>query len=159
MNILQLILAIQALFSHPPTGVGTGVLGPLHPLLVKFMSTTPLELTTSNQVVAGVWGTVLAIANAFFLLLVLLGSIHMMVSTSTGTLTIPLSQFVPKLITRTRMTQSPPRDPARLHAPADCVLVHADDAETRFARSRAAAERGFCREREPAVCPSLPSAV
>ena len=98
MNILQLIQAVQALLSQPIPGAGTGVLGPLQPLLVKFMSTTPLELTTSNQVVAGVWGTVLAIANAFFLLLIIIGSIQMMVSNSTGTLTIPLSQFVPKII-------------------------------------------------------------
>ena len=98
MNILQMILAVQAWLSNPHTGVGTGVLGPLQPLLIKFMSNTPLELTTTNQVVIGVWGTILPIADAFFLLLVIIGSIQMMVSTSTGTLTIPLNEFVPKII-------------------------------------------------------------
>jgi hypothetical protein len=48
------------------------------PVLIKFMSNTPLELTTSNQVVIRVWGTVLAIADAFFLLLVIIGSIQRM---------------------------------------------------------------------------------
>jgi hypothetical protein len=97
MNMLQIILALQTFLSHPDTGVGTGVLGPLQPLLIKFMSNTPLELTTSNQVVIRVWGTVLAIADAFFLLLVIIGSIQMMLSNSTGTLSIPLSEFVPKI--------------------------------------------------------------
>ena len=97
MNMLQIILAVQAFLSHPNTGVGTGVLGPLQPLLIKFMSNTPLELTTTNRVVIGVWGTLLAIADAFFLLLIIIGSIQMMVSNSTGTLSIPLSEFVPKI--------------------------------------------------------------
>ena len=97
MNMLQIILALQTFLSHPDTGVGTGVLGPLQPLLIKFMSNTPLELTTSNQVVIDVWGTILAIADAFFLLLIIIGSIQMMVSNSTGTLSIPLSEFVPKI--------------------------------------------------------------
>ncbi len=98
MNMLQVVLAIQSLLANHQLGVGTGVLGPLQPLLVTFMSNTPLTLTTGNQVVIGAWGTVLAIANAFFLLLVIIGSMHMMVSNSTGTLSIPLSQFVPKIL-------------------------------------------------------------
>jgi hypothetical protein len=98
MNMLQVVLALQSLLANRQLGVGTGVLGPLQPLLVTFMSSTPLNLTTSNQVVIGAWGTVLAIANAFFLLLVIIGSMHMMVSNSTGTLSIPLSQFVPKIL-------------------------------------------------------------
>jgi hypothetical protein len=98
MTILQIIQAVQAFFNAPNTGIGTGVLGPLQPLLVKFMSMTPLELTTTNQVVIGVWGTVLAIADAFFLLLIIIGTIQIMISNSTGLLTLPLSQFVPKII-------------------------------------------------------------
>ena len=101
MNILQVIQAIQTILNAPSMGFGTGVLGPLQPLLVKFMSATPLELTTTNQVVIGVWGTVLAIADAFFLLLILIGTIQIMISNSTGSLTLPLSQFVPKIIVTT----------------------------------------------------------
>jgi hypothetical protein len=66
--------------------------------LITFMSSSPLELTTANAVVIGVWGTVLAIADAFFFLLIIVGTIQMMISQSTGTLTLPLSQFVPKSI-------------------------------------------------------------
>lgn len=98
MNLIQIVQALQSLLANPQLGMGTGVLGPLQPLLVTFMSNTPLTLTTGNQVVIGAWGTVLAIANAFFLLLVIIGSMHMMVSNSTGTLSIPLSQFVPKIL-------------------------------------------------------------
>jgi hypothetical protein len=77
---------------------GTGILGPLQPLLVQYMGNTPLELTTTNQVVRGAWGTVLAIADAFFLLLIIIGTIQMMISNSTGSLALPMDQFVPKII-------------------------------------------------------------
>jgi hypothetical protein len=95
---MDLFQALQVLFNHPDTGIGTGVLGPLQPLLVTFMRSTPLDLTTANQVVIGAWGTVLAIADAFFLLVVILGTIQIMVSQNTGMLTLPLSQFVPKIL-------------------------------------------------------------
>jgi hypothetical protein len=98
MNILQLIQAIQIIFNAKSTGIGTGILGPLQPLLVRFMSNTPLDLTTANQVVTGIWGTVLSISDAFFLLLIIIGTIQIMISHSTGTLTLPLNQFVPKII-------------------------------------------------------------
>jgi hypothetical protein len=93
MNILQEILSF---FTSPSTG--TGVIGPLQPLLVKFMNNTPLELTTANQVVIDAWGTMLAIADAFFLLLIIIGTIQIMISHSTGMLTLPLNQFVPKIL-------------------------------------------------------------
>jgi hypothetical protein len=97
-QLLLLWQALQKILNSPGTGVGTGVLGPLQPLLVTFMSSTPLELTITNQVVIGAWGTVLAIADAFFLLLIIIGTIQMMISHSTGTLTLPLNQFVPKIL-------------------------------------------------------------
>ena len=43
MNMLQVVLALQSLLANPQLGVGTGVLGPLQPLLVTFMSSTPLN--------------------------------------------------------------------------------------------------------------------
>lgn len=98
MNIQLFIQALQAMFNAPNTGFGTGILGPLQPLLTTFMSNTPLELTTTNQVVVALWGTVLAIADAFFLLFILIGTIQIMISNSTGSLTLPLSEFVPKII-------------------------------------------------------------
>ena len=87
-----------AFWGSPNNLFGTATLSLLQPLVIQFMSHTPLELTTTNQVVVGAWGTMLAIANAFFFLLVVLGTIHIMVSQSTGSLTIPLGQFVPKII-------------------------------------------------------------
>lgn len=98
MDPQLLIKLIQVLISAPNTNFGTGVLGPLEPILVQYMRNTPLELTTANQVVIVAWRTVLAIANAFFLLLVITGVIQTMISNSTGTLSIPISQFVPKII-------------------------------------------------------------
>lgn len=98
MDVQLFLQALQALFNGSNNLFGTGVLGPLQPLLVRFMSSTPLELTAMNPVVIGVWGTVLAIADAFFFLLVLIGIIQMMISNSTGLLTLPLSQFVPRII-------------------------------------------------------------
>lgn len=98
MDPFQFWNLLQKIWNSPQNSFGTGVLGPLEPVLVQFMKSTPIELTTSNQVVVGAWGTVLAIADAFFLLLVLIGTIQIMVFQSTGTLTLPLSQFVPRIV-------------------------------------------------------------
>ncbi|GCE15062.1 hypothetical protein [Tengunoibacter tsumagoiensis] len=98
MNYQLLFQAIQVILNSPNQGVGTGVLGPLQPIVVKYMSNTPMELTVTNQVIIETWGLMLSIANAFFLLLILIGTIQIMISNSTGSLTLPLSQFVPKII-------------------------------------------------------------
>jgi hypothetical protein len=98
MNLQLFLQALQAVLNSPPQGVGTGILGPLQPLLIQFLGNTPLALTVNNQVVMGAWGTVLALADAFFLLLVIVGIIQIMISQSTGTLSLPLDQFVPKAI-------------------------------------------------------------
>lgn len=98
MDPIQFWNALQAIWNAPNNLFGTGILGLLEPILVQFMKQTPLELTSTNAVVIDIWGTILAIANAFFLLLIITGVIQMMISNSTGTLSIPLSQFVPKII-------------------------------------------------------------
>ena len=56
-------------------------------------------------------------------------------------------QLDPKLIMRTRMAQSPPRNFGQSHAPVDSVPVRADDAGTGFAQDGVSAKRGFCRGR------------
>lgn len=89
---------LQIVLNTSNTAPGTGVLGPLQPLLVMFMSSTSLRLTIHNPVVIGAWGTMLAIANAFFALLIIIGTIQIMLAQSTGTLTLPLNQFVPKIL-------------------------------------------------------------
>lgn len=100
-QLAQFWKAIQVIVNAPNTAPGTGVLGPLQPLLIQFMSRTPLELTIQNQVVVSAWGVVLAIANAFFALLVVIGTMQIMLAQSTGTLTIPLNQFVPRMVATT----------------------------------------------------------
>ncbi|BCL83602.1 hypothetical protein ccbrp13_60670 [Ktedonobacteria bacterium brp13] len=99
MNFALAWQALQALLNTPNGQFGTAILGPLEPLFAQFLRTTPESLTTANTVVIGTFATMLAIANAFFLLLILTGIIQMMISESTGSLSIPLSQFVPKVIT------------------------------------------------------------
>jgi len=94
-----LIIAVLGAVSGPaPAPFGTAVLGPLEPILFQFMKGTDLGLTVDHPIVIGAWGTVLAIADAFFFLLIVLGAIQIMLSQSTGTLTLPLSQFVPKIL-------------------------------------------------------------
>lgn len=103
MDPIQFWNLLQKIFNSPNSLFGTSTLGPLEPLLIQYMKNTLENLTTGNVVVTGAWGTMLAIADAFFLLLIIVGPIQMMISNSTGTLTIPLSQFVPKIITTTLM--------------------------------------------------------
>jgi hypothetical protein len=89
---------LQSFFGAPNINVGTGILGPLQPLLFQFMTSTDQRLTYSNPVVLGVWTTMLAVADAALMLLIIVGTIQIMVSSSTGALSIPFSQFLPKII-------------------------------------------------------------
>lgn len=66
--------------------------------LVNLIATTPLEFTTANDVVIGGWNTMTAVADAFLALIVIVGAIQIMYGQSTGTLYMPVSQFVPKVI-------------------------------------------------------------
>ncbi|GHO50840.1 conjugal transfer protein TrbL family protein [Ktedonospora formicarum] len=94
---------LQKIFTSPNSLFGTSTLGPLEPLLITYLKSTPENLTAGNPVVIGAWGTMLAVADAFFALFIIVGAIQIMISNSTGTLTIPLSQFVPKIITTALM--------------------------------------------------------
>jgi hypothetical protein len=78
-------------------GILQGVSGPIQPL-IQLMGNTPLQYTTANPVVIGVWTTLTAAADAFLVLLVTVKAIQMMYGQSTGTLYMPVSQFLPKLI-------------------------------------------------------------
>jgi hypothetical protein len=90
MDIGQII---QSFLNTPDTLFGTNVLGPLEPLLVQFLRTTPEDWTTGNLVVYGAWDTMLAVTNAFFIFFLLTGVIQIMISQSTGTLSIPLELY------------------------------------------------------------------
>lgn len=100
-QLQQLWNLIQKIINAPNAQSGTDILGVTSPILVQFMEKTPLDLTTRNQVVIDGWGVVVGIGDAFFLLLILLGTIQIMLSQSTGALTLPLSQFVPKILVTT----------------------------------------------------------
>lgn len=82
----------------PPNVSGTDILGPLGPTLIHFMQNTPENLTTSNPIVQTAFTSMLAVSNGFFLLLIILGAMQIMMAQTTGTLSVPLSQFVPKIL-------------------------------------------------------------
>lgn len=66
--------------------------------LVDLLITTPPEFTTANRVVIGTWTTMTAVADAFFVLTLIIGATQIMYSQSTGTLSMPVSQFIAKAI-------------------------------------------------------------
>ena len=66
--------------------------------LINLMGTTPLEFTTANPVVDASWRTMTAVADSFLVLIVIIGAIQIMYAQSTGTLSLPISQFVPRIL-------------------------------------------------------------
>lgn len=78
-------------------GILQGVTGPIQPI-IQLMGNTPLQYTTANPIVIGVWNTLTAAADTFLVLLVTVKAIQMMYGQSTGTLYMPVSQFLPRLI-------------------------------------------------------------
>ncbi len=72
-------------------------LSPIQPL-VNLIASTPLEFTTQNAVVMGAWGTMTAVADVLLGLFIVIGAIQMMYGESTGTLRMPVGQFVSKAI-------------------------------------------------------------
>ena len=95
MDIPSPFPSLFTLFTTPNTG---NAFGPLEPILVQFMRNTPLELTVTNPAVMQSWSIVLLAANALFVLLIILGAIQTMVSSRTGSLSLPVSEFVPKVL-------------------------------------------------------------
>jgi len=69
-------------------------LGPL----VALIGNTPLQLTTGNPIINGAWITMVGIADAFLGLYVIIKLIQMMHGEATGTIHMPVGQFVPKVI-------------------------------------------------------------
>ncbi len=71
--------------------------GPLQPL-VSLVMTMPLELTTRNTIVMQGWTTLVAVSDALLGLIVVIGTIQMMYGQQTGTLYLPVGQFLAKAI-------------------------------------------------------------
>lgn len=79
------------------TNILQGINGPIQPL-IALIGSTPLQFTTANAVVVAGWNTMTAAADAFLGLIVVVGAIQIMYGQSTGTLYIPVGQFVPRII-------------------------------------------------------------
>src|SRR5205823_3040625 len=97
-NAMNVILnAITQFFVNIANGFLQGISGPFNDL-IPLLGNTPLALTTANTVVEGTWTIMTGVADAFLGLIVVIAALQMLYGQSTGTLYIPLSQFVPKLI-------------------------------------------------------------
>jgi len=95
MNVI--LEAITQFFVNIANGFLQGISGPFNDL-IPLLGNTPLALTTANTVVEGTWTIMTGVADAFLGLIVVIAALQMLYGQSTGTLYIPLSQFVPKLI-------------------------------------------------------------
>lgn len=98
MNIIT--DAIAQFFINLINGTLQGISGPFNSL-IPLLGNTPLALTTANNVVLDTWTIMTGVADAFLGLITVIAVIQMLYGQSTGTLYVPLSQFVPKLILTT----------------------------------------------------------
>jgi len=89
--------AITQFFINALNGFLQGISGPFNGL-IPLLGNTPLALTTGNDVVTGAWQVMTGVADAFLGVLVVIAAIQVLYGQSTGTLYLPLSQFLPKLI-------------------------------------------------------------
>lgn len=71
--------------------------GPIAPL-VNLISSTPLSFTTQNAIVIAGWRTMTTVADALLGLFIVIGAIQIMYGDTTGSLRMPVGQFVGKAI-------------------------------------------------------------
>ncbi len=71
--------------------------GPIAPL-VNMISSTSLAFTTQNAIVIAGWRTMTVVADVFLGLFIVIGAIQMMYGDTTGSLRMPVGQFVGKAI-------------------------------------------------------------
>ncbi len=74
-----------------------GLSGPIQPL-INLIGFTPLELSTANPIVDAGWHLMVGAADAFLGLTVIVGAIQVMYGQSTGTLYMPIGQFLSKAL-------------------------------------------------------------
>jgi hypothetical protein len=79
------------------TTILQGISGPIQPLMT-LVGTTPLAFTTANALVITGWKTMTAVADGLLALLVTVKALQMMYGQSRGRLSMPVGQFVPKVI-------------------------------------------------------------
>lgn len=92
MNILQQLM-VQFVLNQTNQGLSAPINA-----LIPLVGNTPLPLTTANAVVNGTWMVMTGVADAFLGLIVLLAALQMLYGQVTGTVYVPLSEFVPRLI-------------------------------------------------------------
>ena len=73
-------------------------LGPALSFLLNLVGTTPIGLTTGNPFVQQSWMTMTIVADSLLGLFFVIGIIQSMIGETTGTLTMPIGQFVGKAI-------------------------------------------------------------
>jgi hypothetical protein len=74
-----------------------GLSGPLQPL-INLTGNTPLEFSTANPIVDTSWQLMVGAADSFLGLIVIVGAIQVMYGQSTGTLYMPLGQFLSRAV-------------------------------------------------------------
>src|SRR3989440_6311867 len=74
-----------------------GLSGAIQPL-INLTGNTPLEFSTANPIVDAGWHLMVGAADAFLGLIVIVGAIQVMYGQSTGTLYMPIGQFLSKAI-------------------------------------------------------------
>src|SRR5438067_13796018 len=74
-----------------------GLSGPLQPL-INLTGNTPLEFSTANPIVGADWHLMVGAADAFLGLIVIVGAIQIMYGQTTGTLYMPVGQFLSKAV-------------------------------------------------------------
>lgn len=79
------------------TEVVNALNGPIAPLF-NMISSTSLAFTTQNTIVIAGWRTMTAVADVLIGLFILIGTIQIMYGDSTGSLRMPIGQFVGKVV-------------------------------------------------------------
>jgi hypothetical protein len=74
-----------------------GLSGPIEPL-INLIGFTPLDKSTANAIVDAGWHHMVGAADAFLGLIVIVGAIQVMYGQSTGTLYMPIGQFLSKAV-------------------------------------------------------------
>ncbi len=74
-----------------------GLSGPIQPL-INLIGFTPLDVSTANPIVDAGWHLMVGAADAFLGLIVIVGAIQVMYGQSTGTLYMPIGQFLSKAV-------------------------------------------------------------
>ncbi|RAQ95944.1 hypothetical protein [Thermogemmatispora tikiterensis] len=79
---------------------------PFEPLFNSMLFTTSPALTTQNETVMLIWRTLLAISDGMLGLVIIVGTIQIMQSDATGSMRMPLGQFVGRILLSTLLMHS-----------------------------------------------------